>query len=127
MANASTFFSSRQSLDKPSCVSIADGSTIEITGFSSDPVTSSFTLDFILHVPHFSFNLMSLSKLIKSLNCSVTFFPHGFMFQDLKTGGKIGGGVERGGLYYFVFLHVDVVDEVYMEQPTGFVAQGERS
>lgn len=80
VASVSTSFSSRQSLGKPSCVSIADGSTIEITGLGSDPVTSSFTLDFILHVPHFSFNLISLSKLIKSLNCSITFFPHGFMF-----------------------------------------------
>jgi hypothetical protein len=31
----------------------------------------------------------------------VTFFPDSCIFQDLKTGKKIGGGVERGGLYYF--------------------------
>ncbi len=43
---------------------------------------------------------MSVSKQPKSNNCSVTFLPHGCVFQDLQTGRKIGGGAERGGLYY---------------------------
>lgn len=48
---------------------------------------------------------MSVTKLAKSLNCSITFFPHGYVFQD-KTGRKIGSGIECGGLYYFA-------DDVY--------------
>ena len=43
---------------------------------------------------------MSVSKFTKSLNCSITFYPSSCVFQELKTGMKIGGGHEAGGLYY---------------------------
>ena len=47
------------------------------------------------------YGLLSINKLTKSLNCSVTFSLGYCVFQDLKTGRKIGGGTELGGLYYF--------------------------
>lgn len=53
----------------------------------------------VLHVPSFSFNLISVSALTKDLNCSVTFFPTHCVFHDLKTGQVIGGGRESNGLY----------------------------
>ena len=101
MTGTPSILSGRQSLGKPSRVTLADGSTTNVTGLGFVHVTSSLTLDSVLQVPRFPLNLMSVSKLTKSLNCSVTFFPNGCVFQDLKTGRKIGGGVERGGLYYF--------------------------
>ena len=52
-----------------------------------------------LLVPHFPFNLLSVSQIIKSLQCSVTFSPF-CVFQDLKTKKLIGLGHERNGLYY---------------------------
>lgn len=44
---------------------------------------------------------MSVSKLTKSLNCSVTFFPGSCVFKDLLTGKKIGEVAKHGGLYNF--------------------------
>ncbi|KAH7845799.1 hypothetical protein Vadar_006185 [Vaccinium darrowii] len=101
MTGTPSILSGRQSLGKPSRVTLADGSTTNVTGLGFVHVTSSLTLDSVLQVPRFPLNLMSVSKLTKSLNCLITFFPNGCVFQDLKTGRKIGGGVECGGLYYF--------------------------
>ncbi|KAL0313438.1 UNVERIFIED_CONTAM: hypothetical protein Sradi_5743100 [Sesamum radiatum] len=39
-------------------------------------------------------------QLTKKHNCSVTFFPSYCVFQDLQTRRTIGGGHERGGLYF---------------------------
>lgn len=52
------------------------------------------------YIPKLLFNLLSVSKLTKLLNCSVTFYPSSCVFQDLKTKRTIGGGHESDGLYY---------------------------
>ena len=44
---------------------------------------------------------MSVSRVTKDLNCSVTFFPHWCILQDLTT---IGLGEQRDRLYYLVAL-----------------------
>lgn len=61
MTSTSTIFSSRQFVHKPSHVTIADGSTTKSTGLGYGPGTSTFTLEYVLHVPHFEFNPMSIS------------------------------------------------------------------
>lgn len=53
----------------------------------------------ILHVSQFSFNLVSISSLTKNHDCSVTFFPSHYVFQDLRTEQTVGGGKETNGLY----------------------------
>ena len=42
---------------------------------------------------------MSVSALIKNQNCCVFFHPSYCVFQDLRTGQRIGGGGETDGLY----------------------------
>ena len=59
----------------------------------------SISLESVLHVPNFATNLLSVSSIIKSMNCSVTFFPTHCVFQDLETRRMIGSGREDGGLY----------------------------
>ena len=46
----------------------------------------------VLHVPSFHVNLLSVSKLTKSLNCSLTFYPDFCVLQDLETKKMIGLG-----------------------------------
>jgi hypothetical protein len=49
---------------------------------------------------------LSISRLTKSLNCSVEFFPHHCVIQDLQTRKRIGGGREGAdGLYYLELSH----------------------
>ena len=54
---------------------IADGSLSPIIWQGSVKCTPSITLPFALHIPHFSYNLLSVSALIKNLNCKIEFFP----------------------------------------------------
>ena len=43
-------------------------------------------------VPTFKANLMSVSRLTRDLNCSMTFFPHWCVLQDLATRRMLGLG-----------------------------------
>jgi hypothetical protein len=54
----------------------------------------------MLHVPGFPFNLLSISKITKTLNCSISFYHSLCIFQDLKTRRMIGMEHEVSGLYY---------------------------
>nr|XP_011467783.1 PREDICTED: tyrosine-protein phosphatase non-receptor type 23-like [Fragaria vesca subsp. vesca] len=47
---------------------------------------------------------MSVSRLTRDMNCSVTFFPYWCILQDLISRKTIGLGKERNGLYYLVAL-----------------------
>ena len=54
----------------------------------------------MLCAPSFKVNLISVSKLTKSLKCFITFFPDMCLLQDLVTKKIIGLGREHNGLYY---------------------------
>lgn len=66
-------------------VGIADDSYTPVArkGTIQDP--PDLSLSFVLHIPCFSFNRMSVSSLTKNLNSSVTFYPY-CIFQDLRIG-----------------------------------------
>ncbi|XP_068649009.1 uncharacterized protein [Aristolochia californica] len=82
-------------------VTIANGSQTTVLGKGSSSLTASIPLKDMLFVPQFPLNLLSVSQLTKQLNRSVIFSPSSCIFQDLTTKQVIGGGHEKGGLYYF--------------------------
>ena len=47
----------------------------------------------------FSLNLISVSKLIRTLNCNISFFHDHCLIQDLSTKPIIGRGHKSEGLY----------------------------
>lgn len=51
-------------------------------------------------VPQSTHNLVSVSSLIRSHNCSTTFYPIYCALQDLNIGQAIGTGCQDNGLYY---------------------------
>jgi len=63
-------------------------------------VTPSMTLSFVLHVPDFAANLLSIARITLELNCQVIFYSHYCFFHGLVTERMIGGGSLRDGLYY---------------------------
>jgi hypothetical protein len=67
------------------------------------------TLNHVLYIPSFKCNLLSISRLTKTLQCSVTFFPSFCVLQDLKSKKLIGIGELRDGLYYFHGLYLPFV------------------
>ena len=81
-------------------VTLADGSAIIVYGLGTANLSPNLSLSSILYIPDFSFNLLSISKLTKILNCAAILFSTHCIFQDLKTRKIIGGGHEADGLYY---------------------------
>jgi len=57
------------------------------------------SLSFVLHVPKFAINLLSISRITRDLNCLSFFFPSYCVFQDIATKKTIGLGHANDGLY----------------------------
>ncbi|KAK2418425.1 putative mitochondrial protein [Trifolium repens] len=96
----SSLFSEISPPKYPHYITVADGSTVEATGIGQVSPISSLSLSSVLLIPNCPFNLISISRLTRSLNCSITFTSDSFLIQDLSTGQTIGTGTESRGLYY---------------------------
>jgi hypothetical protein len=59
-----------------------------------------FTITNVLYVPDFSINLIAVSKLCQTLNCSIKFLDSQCSIQDQKSLRMIGSAREHEGLYY---------------------------
>ncbi|PKU85564.1 Retrovirus-related Pol polyprotein from transposon TNT 1-94 [Dendrobium catenatum] len=81
---------------------IGDGRNIPIahsgTGILPTP-NRKFLLSNLLHVPKISYNLLSISQLVKDNNISITFDPSGFVCKDLTTNKQLLRGPCKAGLY----------------------------
>ena len=69
-------------------------------GEGSLVLTDTITLDTILIVASLASNLLSVSKIMTTLECTVTFWPLFCIFQDILTRKILGYRVRRGNLYY---------------------------
>lgn len=63
------------------CVNLVNGSQ---TSFANSRNAHLIDLLAVLHLPDFPFNLLSISKIVTTLQSSVTFYPSLYVFQDLK-------------------------------------------
>ncbi|KZV25423.1 hypothetical protein F511_19803 [Dorcoceras hygrometricum] len=88
-------------VDSTSTVRLPNGSKVSISKVGSTFLSESIELQNVLYVPHFQFNILSVSKFTKAHGCFVTFYPDFCIFQDLKTRRVMGIGKERQGLYHF--------------------------
>ncbi|KAJ9556562.1 LOW QUALITY PROTEIN: hypothetical protein OSB04_011176 [Centaurea solstitialis] len=82
-------------------VEVANGSILQAIGSGTVRLSESMSLSSVLCLPKFTFNLLSVSKITRTLNCSVKFYPYHCIFKDLSTKQIIGRGRESGGLYIF--------------------------
>jgi hypothetical protein len=82
-------------------VSLVDSFTSHISHKGDVILSSDIMLSYVLHVHNFAFNLLSVSRLTKSLNCAVIFLHNHCLLQDLNSRKIFGKGYERDGLYYF--------------------------
>ena len=99
MTGNSILFSTFQSHPSTSSITLANGSQPCVLRSSTIFPTPSLPLSSILNLPNFSFNLISVSKLTRTLKCYISFFPGFCPFQDLMTRQIIGRGREFEGLY----------------------------
>ena len=99
MTGMASIFSSYTVCSGRDKIRVADGTFSSIAGKGTISASPNITLSSVLHAPKLSNNLLSVSNITKTLNCSVTFFPSHCVFQDLDTGKTIGSGREDNGLY----------------------------
>jgi len=58
-------------------------------------------LTIVLYVPTLKCNLISIAKVCKDMQCTVTFSDDACILQDRTTRTPIGAGEQRGGVYYY--------------------------
>lgn len=85
----------------PKEVQLRNGEMVQVTHLGSCALSANSVITNVFHIPQFKYNLLSVSRIIKELGYSVTFFPHFCVFQELNSGEvkKIG---EEGGLYWLL-------------------------
>ncbi|OIS95707.1 hypothetical protein A4A49_58565, partial [Nicotiana attenuata] len=77
-------------------VQLPTGNKAQITHTREASVLGNKTVKNVLYVPYFKFNMLSVLKITRDLNCLVTFFPDFCMFQDLYSGKVMG--IERNSV-----------------------------
>ena len=98
MTGSTTTLDNFQIGDKDLIVLMADGTQSLVKGKGSVCVAD-LLLESVLHVPNLSFNLLSVSKLTRDLDCIVRFFPSYCIFQDRSSTKVIGSAEVKDGLY----------------------------
>ncbi|RVW74011.1 putative mitochondrial protein [Vitis vinifera] len=77
-------------------VTLANGSQTMAKGIGLAHPLPSLPLTSVLYTPECSFNLISISKITRTLNCSITFSDKFVTLQDRSMGKTIGIGRESG-------------------------------
>ncbi|RVW26667.1 Transposon Ty3-I Gag-Pol polyprotein [Vitis vinifera] len=94
------FFSSITTTSDLPTVTLANGSQTVAKGIGLALPLPSLPLTSVLYTPECPFNLISISKITRTLNCSITFSDKFVTLQDRSTGKTIGIGRESQGLYH---------------------------
>ncbi|RVW19881.1 Retrovirus-related Pol polyprotein from transposon RE1 [Vitis vinifera] len=97
--NKDLFSSITTTSDLPT-VTLANGSQTVAKGIGLALPLPSLPLTSVLYTPECPFNLISISKITRTLNCSITFSDKFVTLQDRSTGKTIDIGRESQGLYH---------------------------
>ena len=81
-------------------ISLANGSQTMAKGIGSSCLLPFVPLTYVLYVPGCLFNLISINKFTRDLNCLITFSENFVTLQDRSTGRTIGIGWKFQGLFY---------------------------
>lgn len=101
MCYSLNLFASYKARNTPFSVQLPDGSDAPIAHIGTVHLSPTLTLHNVFHIPSFKFNLISVSQLTKTQNCSLTLLSTSCSFQDLSTRKTIGQGSIHDGLYFF--------------------------
>jgi hypothetical protein len=81
-------------------VKLPNGQFAAVTHIRTVRISNDLILTDVLCIPSFSFNLLSASKLTKSLCCCLLFFASFCFIQNMFSWSTIGLGNEKDGLFY---------------------------
>ncbi|KAH9705236.1 retrovirus-related pol polyprotein from transposon RE1 [Citrus sinensis] len=85
----------------PCSILLPDGNVTIANTEGTIVLASHLRLNNVLFVPSLTCNLISVSQLIRDVNCFIQFYDQLCVIQDHITRMLIGAGEQRGGLYYF--------------------------
>ncbi|KAH9781145.1 retrovirus-related pol polyprotein from transposon RE1 [Citrus sinensis] len=85
----------------PYSIRLPDGNMTIANTEGTVVLGSHLRLNNVLFVPSLSCNLISVSQLIRDVNCFIQFYNQLCVIQDRITRTLIGVGEQREGLYYF--------------------------
>ena len=115
-----SLFSSLSSPDNLPSVTMANGSRVSAHGVGTVDLFPFLSIDNVLYVSGSPFNLLSISRLTRSLDCVISFTQSSVCLQDPSLRQVIGTGCESHGLYHLrPSSHVGAV----MESPPLLHAQ----
>ena len=80
-------------------ITMPSGRSVQIRNIGTVTLNDSIVIQNVLHVPEFHFNLLSATKLAKTLSSNVVFTPICCYLQDHLTNNRLVLGSEAGGLY----------------------------
>ena len=89
----------------PITVKLLNGHLVHATHLGTIQLSTFITLHDVLYVPAFTFNLISISKLVSSTNCKLIFSSNICILQDMTTKVRIGTAEVSCGLYQFTPKH----------------------
>jgi len=115
-----SFFSSIFTSSYLPSITMANGSRVSSHGVGTIHLLPSLSIDNVLYILGSLFNLLSISRLTRSLDCLVSFTEDSVCLQDRSSGWIIGIGCESHGLYYLrTSSHVGTV----IDSPSLLLAQ----
>ena len=85
-------------------ITLTNGSQTMAKGIDSTCPLPSIPLTYVIYVPDCPFNLISISKLTRDLNCLITFSDNFVTLQDQSTERTIGIGREFQGIFHLSSL-----------------------
>ncbi|KAL9995478.1 putative RNA-directed DNA polymerase [Helianthus debilis subsp. tardiflorus] len=83
-----------------SYIQTANGEKMDVKTGGTIEISPTLKLSNCLYVPALSHKLLSISHVMKELNCTVLMHPTFCILQDIRTGVIIGRDTERQWLYY---------------------------
>ena len=103
-------------------INLPNGEIALVTHIGTVKITKKLVVYNVLCVPSFSFNLISVSQLSKSIFCCLIFFGNMCFIQDLALWSTNGQGKEFNGLYLLeesksTFIYFSAVFSVHNVQP----------
>jgi len=104
------FFSSLSTTGYLPLVTMANGYRVPSHGVGTINIFPSLSIDNVLYVPRFPFNLLSISYLTRSLDCVISFTKDFVSLQDQSSRWMIGIRCESHGLYQLqISAHVGTI------------------
>ena len=86
----------------PVTVKLPNGHHVHATHSGIVHLSPTITLFNVLFIPTFTFNIISISKLVSSTDCALIFSSNSCMLQDTNKRMKIGIIEARHGLYHLI-------------------------